>query len=71
MLHRGLTLGRIMAREIGHALLPFQSHSPQGLMRARWDRADLELAQTRRLRFTPEHAELIRRKVTQLTEGAA
>jgi hypothetical protein len=70
ILHRGRMLGHIMAHEIGHALLPFQSHSPQGLMRARWDRADLELAQARRLRFTADHAELIRRKVAQLIEGA-
>jgi hypothetical protein len=69
-LHRGRMLGHIMAHEIGHALLPFQSHSPQGLMRAQWDRTDLELAQFGRLRFTPEQGELIRLKVSQLAERA-
>lgn len=68
VLYRGLMLGHIMAHEVGHALLPLQSHSSHGLMRAQWNRADLELAQAHRLRFTPGQAELIRGRAVQLAK---
>jgi len=34
-------LGRTMAHELGHLLLPDEPHSPVGLMRARWNERDL------------------------------
>ncbi len=37
-------LGHAAAHEIGHLLLGSNSHSPQGLMRARWSRQDLQNA---------------------------
>ena len=67
-LYRARLLGHLMAHEVGHLLLPIQSHSPQGLMRALWSRTDVDLAQNGRLRFTPEQAALIRTRVSQLAE---
>src|SRR5215510_8238994 len=67
-IQRANLLGHLMAHEVGHLLLPVQSHSPSGIMRARWSRADLELAQQGRLRFTADQAESIRSKVSQLAE---
>jgi hypothetical protein len=65
-IYRERLLGHFMAHEVGHLLLPARSHSPTGLMRAQWTRAELERAQQRRLRFTDEQAQLIRTKVSRL-----
>jgi hypothetical protein len=65
-LYRGRLLGHFMAHELGHLLLPQYSHSATGLMRARWNRDDLERAQHGQLRFTPEQASLIRSSASQL-----
>jgi hypothetical protein len=67
LVYRGKLLGHLMAHEVGHLLLPVQSHSPKGLMRAQWSRAELQLALEGRLRFTDEQARLIRSKVSGLT----
>jgi hypothetical protein len=67
-IQRANVLGYLMAHEVGHLLLPVQSHSPSGIMRARWSRAELELAQQGRLRFTADQGELIRSKVSRLAE---
>lgn len=69
-LYRPRLLGHVIAHEIGHLLLPMKAHSPRGLMRAQWSRADLELALNGQLRFTPEQACLIRAKVSQPAERA-
>ena len=66
---RGRFLGHFMAHELGHLLLPQYSHSATGLMRARWNREDLERAQHGLLRFTPEQAALIRARATDLAAG--
>lgn len=55
-----VVLGGVMAHEIGHLLLPFGTHSATGLMRGRWNSAQVQLAVVGGLRFTPEQAELIR-----------
>ena len=65
-LHRGKYLGHFMAHELGHLLLPQLAHSSTGLMRAQWNRDDLERAQHGQLRFTPEQATLIRARATRL-----
>jgi hypothetical protein len=65
-LYRGKYLGHFMAHELGHLLLPQYSHSATGLMRAQWNRDDLERAQHGLLLFTPEQASLIRSRATQL-----
>jgi hypothetical protein len=56
------TLPAVMAHEIGHLLLD-GGHSPTGLMRAKWDREELKLAERRQLEFTPEQSVLIRKEV--------
>lgn len=60
---RDQILGHAIAHEFGHLLLGTMGHSPTGLMRARWDRADLLLATVERLKFTPQQSELIRADV--------
>jgi hypothetical protein len=65
-LYRGKYLGHFMAHELGHLLLPQYSHSSKGLMRAQWNRDDLERAQHGQLGFTPEQASLIRSSATRL-----
>jgi hypothetical protein len=52
-------LGHAMAHEIGHLLLG-PSHSPVGIMRAEWNRRDLESAALNQLSFAPEQIELLR-----------
>lgn len=52
-----------MAHEVGHLLLPYSSHSMTGLMRAKWTKADLQLAQRGLLFFTAEQAKLIRSRM--------
>ena len=53
-------LGVAIAHEIGHLLLPYGSHSPNGLMRGEWDNRQFLLARDRLLGFTAQQAELIR-----------
>ena len=57
------SLGHAMAHEIGHLLLGVNSHSPSGLMRARWDRSDMLQAATGWLIFTDAEAERLRADV--------
>ena len=53
-------LGHAAAHEIGHLLLGSNSHSPLGLMRARWSRQDLQNARVGNLLFMPEQAAAVR-----------
>ncbi len=53
-------LGHAAAHEIGHLLLGSNSHSPLGLMRARWSRQDLQNAAAGSLLFMPGQAEAVR-----------
>ncbi len=57
------SLGHAMAHEIGHLLLGVNSHSPTGLMRARWDQSDLLRAAKGWLIFTDAEAGHLRREV--------
>jgi hypothetical protein len=50
---REVLLGYGIAHELGHLLLPPNSHSPAGVMRSN---LDLQLASAKRLRFTSEQA---------------
>ena len=67
-LYRGRFLGHFMAHELGHLLLPQYSHSATGLMRAEWNREDLERAQHGLLRFTAEQATLVRSRASLLAQ---
>jgi hypothetical protein len=60
---RARVLAIAMAHEIGHLLLPHNTHSSAGLMRAAWTDADLRIAQRGRLLFTSEEAELLRSRI--------
>jgi hypothetical protein len=51
---RGVVLGKVLAHEIGHMVLPIYSHSPSGIMRA-----DVDL-QHRFQGFTAEQGDAIR-----------
>jgi hypothetical protein len=52
-------LGHVMAHEIGHVLEGVARHSPDGLMKAHWDRRDYSAMQSRRLTFAAEDVELM------------
>jgi predicted Zn-dependent protease len=53
---RDVLLGYTIAHELGHLLLPPQSHSNEGVMRPN---LDIEQANAKRLRFTGQQAALI------------
>jgi len=59
-LKREVLLGYAIAHEVGHLLLPPNSHSPSGVMRAN---LDLQRAAAKKLRFTREQGELILEKL--------
>jgi len=52
--------GHVLAHEIGHALLPFGSHSLNGIMRGEWDLKQLRAAEQGCLSFTDDQVKLIR-----------
>jgi hypothetical protein len=56
----GELLGHGIAHEIGHLLLGTNSHSPSGLMSARWNREQLKLAACGQLTFLKDQAVAIR-----------
>ena len=53
-------LGHVIAHEVGHLMLPTESHSPTGLMRAEWDSAQMRDVVRGAVTFTDEQAESIR-----------
>ena len=57
-------LGHVLAHEMGHLLLPANSHSQSGVMRADWDSQQLRRMVNGVLQFTPEQGELIRSHVS-------
>jgi hypothetical protein len=65
---REVLLGYAMAHEIGHLLLPPNSHSMSGVMRPS---LDLESAAARQLWFTPEQGALIARRVESASRALA
>jgi hypothetical protein len=54
-------LGIVIAHELGHMLLPDQSHAKRGLMQDTWNRGQLRAASAGLLHFSVESADLIRR----------
>jgi hypothetical protein len=57
-------LGHVMAHEMGHLLLGLHAHSPMGIMRARWEGAELRKLGAGNLLFTQEQSRLMRMKVS-------
>jgi hypothetical protein len=56
-------LGHALAHEMGHVLLPYGSHTSQGIMREEWNRAEFEAMARGLLTFTAQHTALIRMRV--------
>ncbi len=56
-------LGHLMAHEIGHVLLGDNSHSPQGMMSARFSSGDLRLALDGLLFFDSKQAALMKERL--------
>lgn len=56
----GQVLGHVAAHEIGHLLLGPDAHTARGLMRARWDRDEMEQMGQANLFFGPQQAKAIR-----------
>ena len=52
-------LGRVLAHEITHLLLPMQGHSDYGLMRGHWSTSDLDFTSTACLGLAGRSAQLI------------
>ncbi len=65
---RAQILAHAIAHEIGHLMLPFNAdslHFPTGIMRAGWDKKDLQSLSRGHLVFTPKQGELIRTEVVR------
>ena len=60
-------LGHVIAHEIGHLLLPYDSHSSSGVMRAEWDRAQFEDMAKGLLTFMPDQADLFRTRARRMS----
>ncbi|MCP5113966.1 MAG: hypothetical protein GY953_24295, partial [bacterium] len=58
-----VTLGMVMAHEMGHLLLGTHSHSNNGIMRPHWDRAAMEDAFFGRQQFTSRQVKKLRADV--------
>lgn len=58
-------LGRSMAHEIGHLLLGANTHSPTGIMRARWSARELRLNAGPGMLFTQEEARRMRIRLSE------
>ena len=59
----GDLLGFVIAHELGHLLLGTNSHSPAGLMQARWDASALLAASRSALFFTPAQSATLRARL--------
>ena len=58
------TLGAVMAHEIGHLLLGSNSHTPAGIMRARWESQELNRMARGNLLFTESQSDQMRAKLS-------
>jgi hypothetical protein len=67
----GLILGHVIAHEIGHLLLPYDSHARGGLMQGGWDQKHAKRAEMGLLTFTPEEAALIRHRLEGVNAATA
>lgn len=58
-------LGHVMAHEIGHLLLPVNSHSSKGLMRGDWGVAQMQDARSGKLAFTETETRLMTKRLSE------
>jgi hypothetical protein len=56
-------LACVIAHELGHLMLPWRAHAPNGLMSGRWRRDAFLSAEQGRLRYLPKEAALIRARL--------
>lgn len=59
--------GYVVAHELGHLLLGLNAHSWLGIMKATWERSQLEKANKGELWFSRPEAKTIRRRLTQMS----
>jgi len=59
-------LGYVLAHEITHVLQRIDRHSETGVMKAHWTNGDLDKMVSKRLSFTAEDIELIRRGLARV-----
>ena len=64
-------LGHVIAHEIGHLLLPADSHSSRGVMRGEWDRTQFDDMAKGLLTFAPKEVQLIRNRVRAMLTGTS
>jgi hypothetical protein len=67
----GLLLGHAAAHELGHLLLGSNSHSVQGLMRARWENSELLQIRGGKLLFSESEARRMRKTIAARREAPA
>jgi hypothetical protein len=60
-----VVLGIAMAHEVGHLLLPDNSHAASGIMRREWSQSDYQKARLGQLMFTDAEARLMRAEVAR------
>ena len=58
-------LGHVIAHELGHLLLPYGQHAVVGVMRPKWDRAQVENAAAALLTVKPGEVAIIRRRLSE------
>ena len=66
-----VVLGYLMAHEIGHLLLGVESHSREGVMRAKWTDREMHLARIGALEFTERQAERMQFQAAARSSPAA
>jgi hypothetical protein len=62
---RRVLLGRAIAHELGHLLMPTSGHSARGLMRATWSSAELRRTRARDWAFEPAEVAAIRARLIE------
>jgi hypothetical protein len=62
----GELLGHVIAHEMGHVLEGIARHSPDGLMKARWELHDYLRMKRHHLSFSTEDVELMRNRLMSL-----
>jgi hypothetical protein len=71
--HRELgaqVLGHVMAHEIGHVIEGIARHSPDGLMKARWDIRDYSIMRKGSLPFAAQDVELMQLSLRSVSAAA-
>jgi hypothetical protein len=63
-------VGHIIAHEIGHLLLGLNAHSLAGIMRARWERTEVEQAGRGTLLFSTQQARRMQARVIAIESAA-